>query len=57
MGNRWTPEDIERLKRLSKEYPATEIAEQLDRPVGGVVHKAMQLKLSLPSRQTIEKRV
>ena len=51
MGRRWTDEDVEALKRMAKRYPLPEIAEKMDRTVGGVAFKAHMLKLSLrPSR-------
>lgn len=56
MAERWTSRKIEELKRLAEQYPAVEIAEKLDRSVGGVVYNAMQLRIAIPSRQMIEKR-
>ena len=51
MGRRWTDEDVEALKRMAKRYPLPEIAEKMDRTVGGVTFKAHTLKLSLrPTR-------
>ncbi len=47
MGRRWTEDDIEALKRMAKRYPIPEIAQKMDRTVGGVTFKAHTLKLSL----------
>jgi hypothetical protein len=47
MARRWTEEDIEDLKRMAKRYQLPEIAEKLDRTVGGVAFKAHTLKLLL----------
>ena len=42
------------LKRLAEHFPAHEIAEILDRPVGGVAFKVYQLKLSLRPRGSLD---
>ena len=47
MGKRWTDEDVQNLKRLARRVSIPQIAEKLDRTVGGVVFKAHALKLSL----------
>ena len=47
MGRRWSEEDIEALKFMAKHYRVPEIAEIMDRTVGGVTFKAHMLKLSL----------
>ena len=54
MGKRWTDKDVDDLKRLAQHYPAHEIAEMLDRPVGGVAFKAYQLKLPLRPRSSLD---
>jgi hypothetical protein len=54
MGKRWTDKDVDDLKRLAQHYPAHEIAEMLDRTVGGVVFKAHQLKVSLRPRSNFD---
>ena len=51
MAKRWTPQEIEELRSMARAWPVTEIAEKMDRPVGGVVFKAFQLKVSLRTRQ------
>jgi hypothetical protein len=51
MGRRWTDEDVHNLKRLAQRHSLPKIAEMMERPVGGVVFKANQLKLSLRTRQ------
>jgi hypothetical protein len=51
MGKRWTDEDVHNLKRLAQRHSLPKIAEMMERPVGGVVFKAQQLKLSLRTRQ------
>jgi hypothetical protein len=53
MSKRWTDKDVEDLKRLAQRYPAHEIAEMLDRSVGGVAFKAYQLKLPLRVRSSL----
>lgn len=50
MAKRWTPDDIFALQNMATHLPVVRIAENLDRPVGGVVFKAHQLGLSLRSR-------
>ena len=50
MANRWTPAEIAQLRDLAAQYSAPEIAEKLDRSVGGVMFKAQQINLSLLSR-------
>ncbi len=47
MGRRWTDEDVEDLKRMAKRYRVWQIAEKMDRTVGGVTFKAHTLKLPL----------
>jgi hypothetical protein len=54
MGKRWTFQDVADLKNMAQKYPATVIAEKMDRTVGGVVFKAYQLRVSLKSRQSSE---
>jgi hypothetical protein len=54
MGKRWTCQDVADLKNMAQKYPATVIAEKMDRTVGGVVFKAYQLRVSLKSRQSSE---
>jgi len=54
MGKRWTDKDVDDLKRLAQHYPAHEIAEMLDRSVGGVAFKAHQLKVSLRPRNSFD---
>jgi hypothetical protein len=54
MGKRWTDQDVDDLKRLAEHYPAHEIAEMLDRPMGGVAFKAYQLKVSLRPRSSLD---
>ena len=54
MGKRWTCQDVAVLKNMAQKYPATVIAEKMDRTVGGVVFKAHQLRVSLKSRQSSE---
>ena len=54
MGKRWTCQDVAALKNMAQKYPATVIAEKMDRTVGGVVFKAHQLGVSLKSRQSRE---
>jgi len=54
MGKRWTCQDVAALKNMAQKYPATVIAEKMDRTVGGVVFKAHQLRVSLKSRQSSE---
>ena len=54
MGKRWTDKDVDDLKRLAEQYPAHEIAEMLDRSVGGVAFKAYQLKLPLRPRSSLD---
>jgi hypothetical protein len=51
MGRRWTQHDVENLRRMAQQYPASVIAEKIDRPVTGVISKAHQLKLSLRTRR------
>jgi hypothetical protein len=51
MGRRWTDRDIEELTRMLQQYPVPEVAELINRTVGGVTFKAHQLKLSLKSRR------
>lgn len=50
MANRWTPAEIAQLKNLAGRHSAAEIAEKLDRTVGGVTFKAHQINLTLVSR-------
>jgi hypothetical protein len=50
VANRWTPGEISRLRDLAAQYSAPEIAEKLDRSLGGVVFKAQQINLSLRAR-------
>jgi hypothetical protein len=52
VANRWTPAEITCLRNLAAKYSAPEIAEKLDRSVGGVLFKAQQINLSLLSRTT-----
>jgi hypothetical protein len=52
MGKRWTDQDIDELKKMARRYPAPEIAEMMDRTVGGVVFKAHTLKISLRPRSS-----
>jgi hypothetical protein len=47
MGRRWTDKDVDDLQRLAERYAPHEIAEKLDRSVGGITFKAQQLQLSL----------
>jgi hypothetical protein len=47
MANRWTPAEIAQLKDLAARHSAAEIAEKLDRTVGGVTFKAHQINLTL----------
>ena len=57
MGRRWTEENIQALKGMAKRYRVPEIAEKLDRTVGGVTFKAHTLKLSLrrpPSYHSVD---
>ena len=54
MGKRWTDKDVDDLKRFSHHYPAHEIAEMLDRSVGGVAFKAHRLKVSLRPRSNLD---
>ncbi len=56
MGKRWTEQDVDDLKRLAQQYPAYEIAEMLDRSVGGVTFKAHQLKVWLRPRNSFAPR-
>lgn len=51
MGRRWTEEDVLNLKRLARQEPVPNIAQKLDRSVGGVTFKAHTLKLSLKPRK------
>jgi hypothetical protein len=58
VAKRWTPTEIARLKDLAAQYSAPEIAEKLDRSVGGVTFKAHEISLSLfprnsPARGTL----
>jgi hypothetical protein len=53
MGKRWTSQDVDLLRSLAERYPAPEIAQRMDRTVGGVVFKAYQLKVPLRSRRGI----
>jgi hypothetical protein len=50
VANRWTPAEIAQLKNLAARHSAAEIAEKLDRTVGGVTFKAHQINLTLLSR-------
>ena len=50
MASRWTAAEIARLRDLAARYSVAEIAEKLDRSVGGVTFKAQQINLSLISR-------
>jgi hypothetical protein len=50
VANRWTAAELARLRDLAAQYSAPEIAEKLDRSVGGVVFKAQQINLSLRAR-------
>jgi hypothetical protein len=50
VAKRWTHGEIARLRDLAAPYSAPEIAEKLDRSVGGVVFKAHQINLSLRAR-------
>jgi len=50
MARRWTEDDVVKLKSLASRLPATGIAEEMDRSVGGIVFKANQLGLSLRTR-------
>jgi hypothetical protein len=52
VANRWTPDEIAQLRDLAPHYSAPEIAEKLDRSVGGVIFKAQQINLSLRARRT-----
>jgi hypothetical protein len=47
VANRWTPAEIAHLKDLAARHSAAEIAEKLDRTVGGVTFKAHQINLTL----------
>lgn len=51
MGRRWTPQEIDQLKKMAQRYPAPKIAELFDRTVGGVMFKASQLKIIIRSRR------
>ncbi len=55
MGRRWTDEDVEALKQMATRYRLPEIAEKMNRTVGGVTFKAHMLKLSL--RPAVEQHV
>jgi hypothetical protein len=44
---RWTPSEIDRLKGSAGMIPTAQIAQEIGRPVSGVVMKAYELKLSL----------
>jgi hypothetical protein len=44
---RWTPGEIDRLKGSAGMIPTAQIAQEIGRPVAGVVMKAYELKLSL----------
>jgi hypothetical protein len=47
MGRRWTDKDVLELKQLlAQHHRLQKIAELIDRPVGGVVFKVHQLKVS-----------
>lgn len=50
MARRWTERDIKQLKTMAHRLSPPNIAEKMDRSVGGVVFKAHQLKLSLRTR-------
>ena len=54
MGKRWTDKDVDDLKRLSRHCPALEIAQMLDRSVGGVAFKAYKLKVGLRPRSSLD---
>ena len=51
VANRWTLGEIAQLRDLAPHYSAPEIAEKLDRSVGGVIFKAQQINLSLRARR------
>jgi hypothetical protein len=42
MARRWSVDDIDKLKNLSRKYSVQAIAEKMDRTVGGVAFKAHQ---------------
>jgi hypothetical protein len=50
MARRWSVDDIDKLKNLSRKYSVQAIAEKMDRTVGGVAFKAHQLGVPLKSR-------
>ena len=50
MANRWTAAELARLRDLAARFSAPEIAEKLDRSVGGVVFKAQQINVALKNR-------
>ena len=43
----WTDLDIEELKTLAGKRSTAQIAVELDRTIGGIIHKAFDLRLSL----------
>jgi len=53
MARRWTDQEIEKLKRMARLYPAHRIAEMTNRTLGGIVFKAQELSIALrPRSQT-----
>ncbi len=53
MARRWTDQEIEKLKRMARLYPAHRIAEMTNRTLGGIVFKAHELSIALrPRSQT-----
>jgi hypothetical protein len=53
MARRWTAEDIEKLESLARNHSAADIAERIDRSVGGIVFKAHKLRISLRPRRRL----
>jgi hypothetical protein len=43
----WTPDDIQRLRRMAQKYPTTQIARELKRGRSATIMKAHQLRISL----------